>query len=289
LLKAAGLLGLVLVGFLWGQSGAVDGMVRDLHWTKLPSLIAVVAALQGVIYTYDGWYYPIYFGEEVRDPARTIPRSMIGGVVLVIVIYLLINFALLAVLPVSQIAGQPLALATAAESLFGPQGGKAVGAVGILIILGALNASILIAPRILYAMSRDGLFIQRAAAVNVGGTPTVALLLSTLVALAFIPGNTYEQVLAVMAFFFVFNYLTAYAAVFWLRWREPGAARPYRAWGFPWTTGLALMGSLAFLAGAIASDTENSRYALVWLGASLPAFLVLRLLGRGGPREAADA
>ena len=135
------------------------------------------------------------------------------------------------------------------------------------------------ASRVLFAMSRDGLLTAKAPLVNEGGTPTVALLVSALVAVLFIVfGQTFEQVITVLAFFFVANYTLSFMSVFVLRRREPGEPRPYRAWGYPWTTALALLGSVAFLAGAIASDTANSLVALVVLVASYPAFRVMRSL-----------
>ena len=241
---------------------------------------ALVLALQGIIYTYDGWYGTIYFGEEVRDSARNIPRAMLGGVLLVISIYLLLNVALIYVLPMNQLAGAKLAVGTAAESIFGVRGGLIISALATVSMLAALNANTMTAPRILFAMSRDGLGWVRAADVNEGGTPAVALLLSTLVALAMIAfSGTFERVLAALAFFFVTNYMVAFLAVFVLRRREPDMPRPYRAWGYPYTTGAVLIGSVAFLVGAIASDTQNSLYALALLAVSYPAFLLLRRRG----------
>ena len=116
------------------------------------------------------------------------------------------------------------------------------------------------------------------AAGNEGGTPTVALFFSTLVAALFIVTGTVDQVLAVVAFFFVVNYAISFGVVFLLRRRETDRERPYRAWGYPWTTGFSLLGSIAFLGGAVASDTRNSIYALILLAASYPAFRLSKLL-----------
>jgi APA family basic amino acid/polyamine antiporter len=126
-------------------------------------------------------------------------------------------------------------------------------------------------------MSRDGLLTTKAAIVNDGGTPTMALLASTVVAVIFVVfGRTFERVITVLAFFFVANYTLSFLSVFVLRRREPDTPRPYRAWGYPWTTALALVGSIAFLIGAIASDTTNSVIALGVLVASYPVFYATR-------------
>ena len=115
--------------------------------------------------------------------------------------------------------------------------------------------------------------------VNQGGTPSVSLWLSVLVALLFIVfGQTAGFVITIVSFFFVANYVLSFISLFVLRRREPNTPRPYRAWGYPWTTGLALLGSVVFLAGAVVSDTKNSLYALALLAVSYPVFLLIKWL-----------
>ena len=255
--------------------------------TSLSFATALVLALQGIIYTYDGWYSTIYFGEEVRDTARNVPRAMVGSVLLVIGIYLLFNLALLYVLPFERLAGEKLAAGAAAQVVFGPWGATVISVVAILSLLASVNGNTLTAPRVVYAMSSDRLFWHGASRVNRGGTPTVSLALSTTAALLMIIfSGTFSSLLAAIAFFFVFDYTLVFISVFVLRRREPEAPRPYRAWGYPVTTALALLGSVAFLAGAVRDDTANSLFALGLLAASLPVYLVLRWArARGAGRE----
>jgi basic amino acid/polyamine antiporter, APA family len=133
------------------------------------------------------------------------------------------------------------------------------------------------APRVLFAMSRDRFFWHGASEVNKGGTPDIALLFSSLLATAFIVSGKFDQLIAVLAFFFVANYTLSFTALFVLRRREPDTPRPYRAIGHPLTTGLALLASVAFLIGAVASDTRNSLYALVVLACSFPVYLLIKM------------
>jgi basic amino acid/polyamine antiporter, APA family len=278
LLKAIAFLVLIVAAFLLGGHGAASEPAKAMP-SGLPLLAAFVLALQSVIYTYDGWAGMVYFSEEVERPGRDIPRAMFGGVLAVIAIYLLVNLALLYVLPLSRIAGQGFAAGAAAQVIFGDYGDTVFRSLTIVSMLSAINALHLMATRVLFAMSRDGLFLHQAARVNKGGTPTVSLFVSTAVAVLFIAfGQTFEKVITVLAFFFVANYTLSFISVFVLRWREPEKERPYRAWGYPWTTALALLGSLLFLVGAVASDTRNSVYALVLLAASYPVFRVVKLL-----------
>ena len=239
-------------------------------------LAALILALQGVLYTYDGWYGICYFGGEIVNPKRDVTRSMFGGVLLVVAIYVLVNFALLHVMPLSEIAGEPLAVGKAAGLIFGRYGDTAIRVLAIVSMLSTINAYTLSAPRTLYAMSCDGLFTHHGTTVNKGGTPTITLLISTTVAAVFIVSGTFNQVLAVIAFFFVSYYTMAFISVFVLRRREPDLPRPYRVWGYPWTTIMVTIGSIAFLAGAVKGDTKNSLWALALLAISAPVYLIVK-------------
>ncbi len=282
--KALGFLALVVAIFVLASPGQASAPAPLP--SGIPLLVALVIAAQAVIYTYDGWYGAIYFGEELRDPGRDAPRSTFWGVLSLMAIYLLVNLALLYALPMSAIAGSKLAVG----EIFGAWTITVISALLIVSMLSGINAYHLMASRITFAMSRDGLLPRVVARVNPGGTPTTALLLSTLgsVGLTLLPllrvgeKRPFEDVLAVTTFFFVTDYVLAYVAMFVLRQREPDAPRPYRAWGYPWTTGLAVLGSIAFLVGAIAGDTRNSVYALLVLAGSYPLYLVSRRLSKQG-------
>jgi APA family basic amino acid/polyamine antiporter len=278
LLKALAFFALIAAAFvLGGGKGALTG--TQTYSTSTVTLTAVVLSLQSAIYTYDGWSGVIYFSEEVEHPGRDIPRALLGGVLTVTAIYLLVNIALLYVLPISGIAGKEFAAGEAATVIFGRYGDVVFRCLTIVSMLSGINALHLMATRVIFAMSRDGLFSEKAAVVNVGGTPTVSLFLSASVAVLFIIfGQTFERVITVLAFFFVANYILSFVSLFVLRRREPDKPRPYRVWGYPVTPGLALIGSVLFLAGAVYSDRENSFYAVVLLAASYPVFRLVKLL-----------
>src|SRR5258708_22335910 len=238
-------------------------------------LAALVLGLQATIYTYDGWDGVIYFGDEVRNPGRDIPRAITGSVLSIFGIYLLINLAVTYVLPLNEIAGNTFALGLAAERVLGAHGDFVFRAIMVLALLSSINALHLMGTRVIYAMSRDGLFFRRVAMVNKGGTPTLALALSAGIGVLFAVFS-FERVIAMLAFFFVANYTISFTSLFVLRRKEPELARPYRAFGYPWTTAAALCGSAAFLVGAIFSDKENSRLTLIALAARYPLSRLLK-------------
>ena len=277
LLKALALVALVAACVLLAPPRAAA--VVPAAPVGLGLFAAIVVSLQAVIFTYDGWDAVIYFSEEVRDPGRDIPRSMFVGVAAVIAIYLSLNLAFLHVLPMGRIAGEPFVAGAAAAALFGPRGDTVIRAMMIVALLSSVNALQLMASRVPLAMSRDRLLPAFVSRVNAGGTPTGALLAGSLVMIAFIVSGTYDQVLALLAFFFVLDYLLSFTTVFRLRRREPDAPRPYRAWGYPYTTAIALAGSLAVLVGAVFGDRANSVRSIVLLAASWPVFALSRRAG----------
>ncbi len=203
--------------------------------------------------TFDGWYGPIYVAEESTDPARTLPRAIIGGTVLIAVLYLIINLAFMRVLPLPVLAASQLTAADAAT-----------------VVL--MNACLIVTPRILLGMGRGGLGIKRAGVVSASGPPRFALGLTSLAAALLIVTGTFEQILALGVVLFVFNYISAYAAVFVLRRREPTLPRPYRALGYPFSTAIVLLGSMLFLVAAVAEDRRSAIIVAALFVASIPAY-----------------
>jgi APA family basic amino acid/polyamine antiporter len=273
----------VLIGLcLLLPAPARDAMAHPGLPAGLALVTAVVLGLQSVIYTYDGWNSPLYFGEELRDPGRGIPRSMILGVLLVIAIYLLLNLAFVRVLGIDRMAGDPFVAASAGKALFGPRGDMVIRLLVAISILSAINAIILQSPRVLLAMSRDSLLHPAFSTVNPGGTPTVAQWATVGVVCGFILTGTFDTVLAVCAFFYVVCYLLSFLSVFALRRKEPETPRPFRVPGFPVTTGVVVVGSAAFLIGAVMLDWGNSWKSMTLLALSWPMYRWTRRRDTGG-------
>jgi APA family basic amino acid/polyamine antiporter len=231
---------------------------------------AVVIALQSVIITYGGWQSALYFAEEDRDPSKNLPRSMIGGVALVVVVYLLVNLALLHVLPLSELASSKLPAADAARAVFGASGERLVTLLSLVSLLPLLNAILMVGTRILYALARDLPRWSRAAEVSEGGTPVVAMLMTAAGALILAASGTFEKLVAVASFFLAANYFVCCLALLVLRRREPELARPFRAWGYPASAILVATGASVFVVGAVLGDTRNSLFALALAAAGLP-------------------
>src|SRR5436305_1460466 len=236
------------------------------------SVAGLVFALQAVVITYGGWQSALYFSEEDRDPTANIPRSMIGGVAAVIVVYLLINLALLWVLPVPDLARSTLAAADAARVLAGPRGQQIITVLSLVSLPPMLNAIVMIGARIMFAMGRDGLLWRKTAAVGAGGTPAIATLITTAVAVVGIVSGTFQRLVAITAFFLALNYGICCVALVVLRRREPHRARPFVAPGYPWSAYIVLSGAVALVVGTLVGRTVNGGLAI--------ALLIAGLIGR---------
>ena len=234
--------------------------LASMSWRSLS--LAVVLALQAVITTYDGWASPVYFAEEFSEPGRDLPRSLIGGVLAVLVLYLLINLALLHVLPLPLLASSPLPAALAARALAGPLGGLLITALALVSLLGLINTVVMAAPRILFGLGRDGLLPSFVAQVNGGGTPSAALLLTSAAAAALVLAGSFERLLTMGAVLYVSLPLAGIASLVTLRQREPELPRPFLTWGYPVSPLLITAVSLAFLMGSTANDWLSSLAAI---------------------------
>jgi len=251
-------------------------ITTNAHGPSLMVLVSgVVVALQAVINTYDGWYAPFFFLEEDRAPTSNLPRSMLLGTLSIVAIYLLVNLALLHVLPVPMLAHSTLPAADAGAAVFGRRSGTVITAISLLILLSAVNAILLMCSRVIFAMARDGLLLHWASRTDRRGTPSTALCVTAAAALLLIASGTFDQLLIWSASLAVFAYLSGYLAVFVFRQRHPEWRRPTRAWGYPWTTGFAILVSTCFLMGLVVQDPHSSFWIATVLALSYPIYRVL--------------
>jgi APA family basic amino acid/polyamine antiporter len=280
LLKGIGLFIFIVVCYVYGNDITTDEIqATNSRILSSGSWIGpVIFSLQAIFYTYDGWHTAAYFTEEDQNPTQNLPKSMIGGVSLVILIYLLCNLAILHVLPMTTLQTSKLAAADAIRVLFGEGSGKIVTLFLMISILGMVNAQLLFNPRALYSMSRDGLFLKGGIKVNSGGTPVLPVLVTSLVVIFLILAGKEicEKLSDIATFFFVLGYVSGFASLLALRQKEPALPRPWKVPFYPILPIVLLVISLLFLIGAVVQDLSSSQFALLFLILSYPIYKAVR-------------
>jgi APA family basic amino acid/polyamine antiporter len=243
-------------------------------------IIAFFKAMQLILGTYDGWMAVSFFAEEDENPGKNISRSYFIGAITIIILYLLINGAILYVLPLSSIAKSPLAASAAAAVAFGSWSSVIINIIAIFCVVSILNAYMLIPPRILFGLSREGFFIKQGTLLNKGGTPYVSMLVCYVLSFVFILYNTFEQIFSLSAIMLTVVTSFSFASLLILRKKEPGLHRPYKAWGYPYLTIVALTVSLVLFIGFAISDTRSFIFVVALFLISYPLYrLVIRVNG----------
>lgn len=277
--KAIGLLVFIGVCFIFGKDVSASQLNTTITDQTIPlTILGVIGALQAIFYTYDGWHTATYFTEENTDPVKTLPKSMILGVIMIIIIYMLVNAAILYVLPQNILIHSKLAAADTISYIFGDGYSKVITLFLMISILGIVNAQIMFAPRVIFSMSRDHLFLKAGAKVNQSGTPSIAMPLTSILSMLLILSgkDTCEKLSDIATFFFVLSYAAGFAALIKLRYADPSLSSNYRAPFFPYLPGLLIGLSLLFLCGAVYSDLNSSKFALIFLIFSYPIYYFVK-------------
>ncbi len=273
--KVIALVGLALVILIVGsRAGGAFGAV-----STQPSggAARLGIALIGILFAYDGWAASTSLSGEVRDPGRSLPRALIGGMAAVVTVYLLVNVAYLYALPIATMAASPLVAADAATQVIG--GGAAlIAALVVLSTFGALNAIVMSDPRVFFAMANDRLFFRGLSAVHPRFlTPHRSIVFTGGVALLYVFIRTFEQ-LAEAFIVGVWPFLALMVAgVIVLRRRSPGHQRPYRTLGYPYTPLLFLLASILLIGNAL---IEHPLTTLLSFGVTLLGIPVYLLWSR---------
>lgn len=253
--KVLAIVGLSAAIFLLAPGGAANPLGAETmgipHWSGIG--IGLVA----VLWAYDGWENLTTLSGEVRNPQRNLPLALIGGVLVVIVVYLLINAAYLRALPLPQLMASKSVAADAGAAVLGRAGASMVGALVMLSVFGTLNGSILSCPRVFFAMAEDGLFFRVVGKVHPKyETPYVAIGFSVVFAVVYVLMRNFMQ-LAEAYVLGIWPFLAlCVVGIFILRRRRTDLTRTYRTLGYPVVPVLFVLATLVVVG--------NSLYAQFW-------------------------
>jgi len=271
LLKLIGIAGVILVGFLWGNTTANN--FTTLLPDKSGSLWNGLAlAMVGVLWSYGGWQHVTYMAGEAKNQAKGLPFALIAGTLLVVVVYLLTNLAYFFLLPIKQIASSERVAADAVATILGPLGGKFIAAAIFISMFGTAGIYTMTAPRIYFAMARDRVFFRKVAEIHPRyQVPTYAILFQTIWAIVLILSGTFYQLITYVAFTdWIFFALTG-VSVFIFR-KKNSTATTFRTPGYPLTPIFFVAVSTWFVLNTLISSPVQSFAGLGFLALGVPVY-----------------
>ncbi len=274
---------LLVIGLLLIFSGHQLGQPTTSYWpaSVTPSLVTgVLTAMIGVLWAYEGWQYATFSAGETINPQRTFPRGIILGTSILIVLYCLANIAYIAALGPARAAASDRVAAEAVGVILGARAGKLIAVAILVSMFSAANAITLTAPRVFYAMARDGIFFKRLALVHASlRTPVFAIIALNVVSVLLALTGTFEQLLTYVVFTGWIFYALGAASIFVYRRRRPDAARPFRVPGYPVTPLLFVLSAAVIVVNATVTQPGRAAVGIAIVLAGAPAYLIWRNRG----------
>jgi len=250
----------LVAGIFYSGNGTTANFIQPsahpLHgW---PLMGGLVAALTGAFMAYDGWINVTFIGGEIHNPQKNIFRSLVTGVFVCIIIYLLINQAYLYVLPVDKMATSNLVASDAIATALGKTSGAIVAALIVICTFGAVNGNTMANSRVTYAMGKDGLFLRSAGKEHPRfRTPGNALWLHGIWASVLIISGSFDMLADMFTFVTWAAYLLGAIGIMLLRKRMPLQPRPYKVWGYPVVPLLFIAFASFYVVSTIWNDINN--------------------------------
>jgi basic amino acid/polyamine antiporter, APA family len=261
---------IVIVGFTVGarlpehfQQGAAEAAIQPQNF-----LLALIAGL----FAFGGWHVVTYTAEETIHPERTIPRALSLGIVIVTACYVALNAVYFYILPLARVEKSTRVAADAATMILGAPGGAAISGLVMFSVFGAMTGSILAAPRVYFAMARDGLLFRWVSETHPRfQTPHRAIVLQAIWASALVWSGTYRQLFTRVIFTEWIFFAMMAGGIFLLR-RQPGYAPAYRVWGYPWVPAIFVLASVTIVVNRLVSEPLDSAAGLALVALGIPAY-----------------
>jgi APA family basic amino acid/polyamine antiporter len=280
-----GALGLLSAWAIVFHLGAWTNFVPflDRRPGSLPMLPALAAATVGAFFSFGGWWDVSKIAGEVRDPARTLPRALLYGVLTVTGVYILVSMVFWYVVPLNQVTSDQTFVAQAGERLFGQAGGIIFAAIVILCVVGGLAAFMMSAPRVYYAMAQDGLFLRSVARLHPRfNSPANAILIQGAIASALVAIGTFDRIISYIIFAAIGFIGLPAAGLFVLRRRDRQSGRPLiLAPGYPFTPIAFLLMIVILLVLIGARSQREALFGALVLATGLPVYELFRRRSAG--------
>ena len=272
---------LLAAGHGWSHDVAVPAAAAAATPISGSFWSGVGLAMVAVLWAYEGWQYVTFSAGETVDPQRTFPRGIVIGTALLIGIYVLANVAYVAALGPAGAAASDRIAAEAVGAIFGPAAAKLIAAIILVSMFSAANGLTLTAPRMYFAMARDGIFWKKMAEVHPRfGTPAFAIVVSCAWGMLLAATGTFQQLLTYVVFVGWIFYALGGVAIFVYRRNAPNAARPFRTPGYPVTPILFVLAAAAIVGNTVFAEPVRAAVGLGFVAAGVPAYLIWRSRAR---------
>ncbi|HTN72782.1 MAG TPA: amino acid permease [Methylomirabilota bacterium] len=273
-IKIGSLVGIILLGVFIGK-GDTAHFSPLFEWDKIAKSSVFASAFIPAIFAYSGWNAVIYIAGEVKDPDRNLPKALLMGNLIVIVLYLAINVVYIYGVPVTDMKGAARISEVATTALFGYPTSAWITALITVSILGALNVVTMLGPRIYYAMARDGVFFKRLSYIHPKfATPSNAIILQAAWSCLLILTNTWGTLFTYVSVIITLFSAFTVGAVIVLRWKKPELRRPYKLWGYPIVPILFILANLWIVWGSVVERPWESLLGLFIVCLGIPAYLI---------------
>jgi basic amino acid/polyamine antiporter, APA family len=278
-------LSLIVIGGLFFGGGSLSNITTpsvnyvERSWLDPAFMSAMFTAMLAAFWGYEGWNTLGFMAGEIKEPNRNMPLALAGGLGIIITAYLLVNFTYLYVMPIDQIMAikkanpNNIAAVEVIRSFAGNGGAMLLSVLILITTLGCTNATILMPPRVYWAMAKDGLFFKSAAHIDpVSNTPNNAIWIQGIWACLLVLSGSFDQLTDMLIFAaFVFYGATA-LGVFILRVKEPNAERPYKVWGYPFVPAIFILFCIGLVVNTIISQPREAGIGLALILSGVPFY-----------------
>jgi len=286
-IKIGTIAAIIILGFAIGK-GTPPELAMDPAGMSFGSIIiGFGVALVAVAWAFDGWNNLNFVAGEIKNPRRNLPLALILGTLGITFLYVLVNYIYLYALPLKETIGVVRIAEKATGALFGSSTGTLISALVIVSVFGSLNGSILVGPRVYFAMAKDGLFFQKVAHVHPRfRTPGFSILIQAVWASLLTLLGTFEQILTFAMFIAIAFWIAATAAVFTLRKKRPDLPRPYKTWGYPVVPAIFIIASTGILLNTLIEKPVEALAGILLTALGIPAYFYWKQhLKKGNSKE----
>jgi len=274
---------IIVLGFAIGKGTAPLLNFNPSNLSFGGVMIGFGVSLVAVAWAFDGWNNVNFVAGEIKNPKRNLPLALILGTFGITALYVLVNYVYLYALPIQETVGVVRIAEKATGALFGSSTGALISAAVIVSVFGSLNGTILVGPRVYYAMAKDGLFFRKVAHVHPRfRTPGFSILIQAIWASLLTLLGSFEQIFTFAMFMAIVFWIAAAASVFTLRKKKPDLPRPYKTWGYPVVPAVFIIASSGILLNTLLEKPVEALAGILLTALGIPAYLYWKRRQKSG-------